>query len=129
MCWKTDNDGKWSQASMAANKDGLAVTSAFITLIMVLALISTVGAFDHSQKQPNVTGLMGLGVMSLIVFLLSLYPTVFVITQTSAAFKAFNSMQNAEEKVDRIRKWRNRLMGVDGGEDDDSSDSSDSAGY
>jgi FkbM family methyltransferase len=77
---------KLSSSCMATNKNALAATSAFVTAIMILLLIGTVSAFYNAKKYQEGTGPTAISIIFLIAFLLSIYPTVFTITQTSTAF-------------------------------------------
>jgi hypothetical protein len=85
---------------MVANKNGLAASSALITLIMVLALISTIVCCEHANRYEG--GHAG-WIMALIIFLASLYPTVFIITQTAAAFNASNAIDDVRDRIRRRR--------------------------
>ena len=98
MCWWRTDQGTWSASSMVANKNGLAASSALITLIMVLALISTIVCCEQSSRADG--GHAG-WIMALIIFLASLYPTVFIITQTAAAFNASNAIHDVRSRLRR----------------------------
>jgi choline-glycine betaine transporter len=107
MCWKTIGENKLGSA-LVENKDGLAVVAFLITAVTVLALVIAVLAF--SQKAPEGEGdklstLTNVGIIGIVSFVALLYPTIFVIAETTAAF--------AEADMQEVRRRRREGVEVD----------------
>jgi hypothetical protein len=83
----------YSKGCIGKNKAALVTTSVMVCVILVLAFAGMIVGFNGNENSQNVA------IISLVVFLLSIFPTIVSIMLTSNAYTVSD-----EEKARRKRR-------------------------